>query len=289
MSEETQVSQETSNLEAAPAQDTSTPPTNETTQPESKSEGTTTPQEKIWEYNGDRKDVPKEFQQYVKGVDRYWSKKSQTLAELGQKAREYEEFRNSSEFKAFQQFKEKPAGTVPSEAPQPVVTQDEIDAIALGDAATLEKVIERKAKQLLESTVNPKLEAITKLDQQFTLKQKESEAADTIKSFSELNPDFNELLDSPVGEFMIDAARRGMDIESIYKSAKAAEDYFSQKMDAKKKADFEKKKAGTTVGKSIPGTPDIVYADDENSAKRLAIELTLKGDKRHVRIKPKQK
>lgn len=285
--ENTQAAQETSNLEAAPAQDTTAQPTNETQSAEgSKSETTTT--ETAWEYNGDRKSVPKEFQNYVKGVDRYWSKKSQTLAELGQKAREYEEFKNSPEYKAFQQFKENPSAPGKQDN-QPLVTQDEIDAIALGDAATLEKVIERKAKHLLETTVNPKLEAFSKKEQEFTLKQKEIDAAETISSFAQLNPDFNELLESPVGEFMIDAARRGMGIEDIYKSAKAAEDYFSQKVEIKKKADFEKKKNGSVVGKSIPGTPDKVYADDEASAKRLAIELTLRGDKRQVAVRPKGK
>ncbi len=62
----------------------------------------------------------------------------------------------------------------------------------------------------------------------------------------------------------------------------------SERLENQRKATIEKKKAGTVVGKSIPGTPDVVYADDENQAKRLAIELTLKGDKRHVRVKPKK-
>lgn len=292
MSEETQVTpQETSvqtNSEATPAQETTT-----STATDVKTETTQSTQEpgklpENWEYNGDRKAVPKEFQNYVKGIDRYWSKKSQTLAELGQKAKEYEEFRSSEDYKAYQQFiTNQKTNTGRTEPQQPLVTQEEIDAIALGDAKTLESVIERKAKQMLEANVKPQLEAFKKEQETLVMQRKEVEAAEVIKSFADLNPDFNELLESPVGEFMIDAARRGMGIEDIYKSAKQAESFFAQKIENQRKAELEKKKAGSVVGKSIPGTSNVVYAEDEASAKRLAIELTLKGDNRQVQVKKK--
>lgn len=240
-----------------------------------------------WEYNGDRKTIPKQFANYAKGFDRAWSKKSQTLTELSQKAREYEEFKTSQEFQTFQKLKAE--GKIPTgNQEQSVITQDELDAISLGDAKTLESVIERKARQMLETTVNPQLAEFKKEKEQMAIKQRESAATEHIDSFSKQNPDFKELLESPVGEFMIDAARRGLPIDQIYETAKEAETFFAQRSEVKRKADLQKKKDGTVVGKSIPGTPDIVYADDENSAKRLAIELTLKGDKRHVRIKPKK-
>jgi len=167
----------------------------------------------------------------------------------------------------------------PSEAsePEPLVTQDEIDAISMGDGKTLQSVIERAVNKRLEATVTPIVQ-----------QQKEIEAAKTIESFKAVHPDFQELLDSPAGEFMISAASRGASLEQIYKTATDAKAYFQQKGDEQRKADLEAKKAGSTVGRSIAGSPDVVYAETEDQAKRLAIEMTLKGDKRHVRVKTKK-
>lgn len=258
--------QETS-VEATPTQ------TNETAQstPESIPEN--------WEYTGDRKSVPAPFQNYVKGIDRYWSNKSKALAELGQKVKEYEDLRASDEWKSFEQFrqtanKRESAPVQPGETVE--ITQDEMDAIALGDAKTLSAVVERKAKALLESSVTP-----------LAHRQKAIEVAENLKEFTALHPDFVELLESPAGELMIDAAQRGVGLEEIYKRVKEAESYFEQKGGTKRKQAADEKKAGSVVGRSLSGTSDVVYADNEEEAKRLSIALTLKGDKRQVHVRRK--
>lgn len=275
MSEETQVTQETSNLEATPAQDTSsstsTPKPTETSKPDT----ATTKPEDTWEYNGDRNNVPESMKKYVAGLDRYVSKRDQARIELEKKVQDYET--------KLAQFKDKsttqPTGTV--EPSEPSVTQEEAEAIMLGDAKTLQKVIQREAKHLLEAgnpNVTEKLSALEN-------RQKELDAAELIKSFTEVNPDFSELLKSPLGDFMVDAARKGMSIEQIHKSAQQIKSFFTDAADSKRKADFEKKKQGSVVGKTITGTPDVVLADNEDHAKRLAIEMTLKGDTRRVQVK----
>lgn len=282
MDQEIQQQQETSISEAAPAQDTAD--TTTTTQPTdtSKPERATTKPEDNWEYNGDRNAVPDSFKKYVAGLDRYVSKKDQSRIELEKKIKEYE-----SKISSLSMTKQETTGT-PTQ-PAPLVTQEEAEAIMLGDSVTLQKVIERGVKTQLESNVNPKLEEANKKFASLDMKEKEAEAAEVIRSFSEINPDFMELVKSPVGEYMVEAARKGMGIEDIYKNAKAVQAHFEGVAESKRKAEIEKKKNGTVVGKSIPGTPDVVYAEDENHAKRLAIELNLKGDKRHVRIKQNKK
>lgn len=264
------VSQETSNtnLEATPAQ-----PSNEA----QKAEGQTTSIPESWEYNGDRSAVPEPFKNYAKGFDRAWNKRVQALAERDQKAREYEEFQQSEDWKTFQEFKKSGANKQPSQQQTSLISQDEIDAIALGDGKTLESVIERAVSKRLESSVNPIVQ-----------KQKALETAEYISEFTNLHPDFKEMLDSPAGEFMIHAAKTGASLEQIYETGMKARDYYFQQFESKKKADFEAKKNGSVVSKSIPGTPDVVYVDDENAAKRTAIEMTLRGDNRLVQVKPKK-
>ena len=282
MSEEiTQVAQETSNLEATPAQDTSS--VNTTTEA-IKPEGATNLPEDKWEYNGDRNAVPEPFKKYVSALDRYVSTKDQVRVDLEKKVKEYE-----AKLSSFSTSSQKPADTGTQTPSEPQVTQEEAEAIMLGDAKTLQKVIQREAKHLLEASVKPQETAMNEKLSNLENRQKEVDAAEMIKSFTEINPDFNDLLKSPVGTFMVDAARKGMDIESIYKTAKEIEGHFTNVAETKRKATLEAKKNGSVVGKTINGTPDVIYADDETHAKRLAIEGTLKGDNRRVQVRERKK
>jgi hypothetical protein len=274
MSEQTQGTQEATDKPISEV----TPAQNETTDTKATDSTATPPKDETWEYNGDRKAVPKEFEKYVKALDRYVSKKDQTLAETNKRLQEYE-----AKLKEFQN--PKPSNTSKEEQPQPFVTQDEIDAIALGDAKTLEAVIERKAKALLEANVSPMKNEMKSL----AMERQEREAAATISAFSDLHPDFQELLKSPAGEYMVNAAKQGMDIETIYKNAAQIRDHFFAAADEKRKADLEAKKAGTVVGKSMPGTSEVVYVDNADEQRRMALELTMKGDKRQVHIRPKKR
>ncbi len=151
MCEETQTQQETSNLEAAPAQDTTTTtPTTETGKPE----GATTKPEDTWEYTGDRNSVPENMKKYVAALDRYVSKKDQSRIELEKKVKEYE-----SKLATFQAPKASTTDTTP-QVTEPQVTQAEAEAIMLGDANTLQKVIQRETKRALEADIHPKEAAI---------------------------------------------------------------------------------------------------------------------------------
>ncbi len=277
--------------ETTPAQET-TQPVAETTQstPSTPATGTpATPEAESWEYKGDRKDVPAPFKKYVEALDRYVSKKDQTVAEARKKAEDYEKFVQSEDYKLFQQFKtSQPRGVGPTESPAPTVSQEEAEAIALGDVNTLAKVIKREAERVVETKVGPKEAEIQKRFEAMDLKEKQIQNAEMIQAFAETNKDFWELYDNGFEDYIVNSIKSGRSLEDTYKKAKFIESKIAEREETKRRADYEKKKSGSVVGKSIPGTPDVVFADDERHAKRLAIELTLKGDKRHVQIKPKK-
>ncbi len=274
--------------EVTPAQETTTS-TTETTQStqQGKPEEVTTKVEE-WEYDGNRSAVPEPFKKYAQGFDRYVSKKDQAAAEFKKKAEEYDKVLSSNEFKEYQQFIANRPKNAGSEEQRPTVTQEEIDAITLGDAKTLEKVIERKAKELLDTNIGPKEQEMRQQLAALTMKQKQIENAEMIQSFAEVNKDFWDLYDSGLEDYIVTSIKSGRSLEETYKAAKTIESKMIEKVENKRQNDMKMKKDGTVVGKSIPGTPDVVFADNEDHAKRLAIELTLKGDKRHVRIKPKK-
>lgn len=287
MSETTQVSQET-NLSATPAP--VTPATSAST-PEAKPETTQSTQTasdgvpENWVYNGDRTSVPKQFENYVKGFDRYWTQKSQALSEYEKKAREYDQLVSSDAYKTFQQSfaNEKSLSTNAAPA-QPMASQDELDAIMAGDGKTLSSVIERAVEAKLavkEQEYNAKLEPIA-------TNQKRLETAEMIKSFADIHPDFWELYDSGYENYLLSAVREGKGLDGAYQEIKQIEAKTEARLEAKRKKMIEEKKNGTVVSSTVTGTPDVVYAENEDQAKRLAIQLTLKGDPRTVAIRSRK-
>lgn len=268
--------------EATPAQDV----TSDTKSASVQATPTETKSE-TWEYNGDRNAVPKEFQNYVKGLDRYVTKKDQSLAEARRKAEEYDKLVNSEEYKLLQQSRTQNTSTAAQPQSQgPIVTQDELDAIMLGDVNALQSVIDRRTQAAIEAKAR-EFEAQLQPLHQLTAKQREIETAEMVQSFAQLHPDFNELVES-YGDYMESAVRQGMSLEQAYASTKELENKAYAKFEAKHKKLIEEKKNGSVVSTTVTGTPDVVYADNEDQAKRLAIELTLKGDPRQVHIKPKR-
>ncbi len=281
MDNESTNQQETSTLDAAPAQDTAaiiaTPETGKPQEATPKTEDT-------WEYTGDRSSLPDGMKKYAAALDRYVSKKDQSRSELEKKVKEYEQ-----KLSSFQNTTPKPGNTVPEpQTQEPQVTQAEAEAIMLGDANTLQKVIQRETNRALEANISPKEAAINQKLTAMEMKQKEIDAAEMIQSFADLHPDFWELHDNGFGDYMMMQARAGVPLEKIYETVSGVKGKLETHLETKRKAEIDKKRNGSVVGKSIPGTPDVVYADNEAQAKKLAIELTLKGDKRHVRIKPKK-
>jgi hypothetical protein len=269
---------------AAPAAAVATPETPVTpTEPVAASAPTQPEIPEGYEYNGDRNSVPEPLKKHVAGIDRYWTKKSQAFAETEKKAREHEALVNSPEYKAFQQFKAtgaKPANPEPVTTTQEDVTDEEMDAIALGDKTVLKSVIARGIKAALD----PATGALKQQVDGMAAKQKEVETAEMIKAFSEAKPDFWNIWDSYEPHMKL-ALEQGMPLEKAYEAFKDIEAKADTRADERYKAQIEAKKQGSAAASTITGTPDVVYAEDENDAKRIAIQLTLKGDKRQVQIK----
>ncbi len=272
---------------AAPVAATPEPTTTTTTETASTTQPTGTEIPDGYEFNGDRNSVPEPLKKHVAGIDRYWTKKQQAFAETEKKAREFEQLQASEEFKAFQQFKAKGGAQA---TPNPTgreetaveATQEEMDAIALGDQKVLKSVLDRHMKAALDPHTGPIKEQLNAL----AAKQKEAETAEMIKAFSEAKPDFWNIWDT-YEKHIAAAIKTGMPLEEAYDAFKEIESKADERADKRYKASIEAKKAGSVVASTTTGTPDVVYAENENEAKRLAIQMTLKGDPRTVQIKKK--
>lgn len=287
MSEQENETQETSNLETNEATPDNNTETNDSTTPETGKENqpktVTVEIPENWEYNGDRKSVPKPLEKYVKNLDRYVSQKDQTLAETKKRLEEVESVINSDSFKQYQEYVKNSSQQKQNE---PLFTQDEMDAISLGDANTFQKVLDRAVERKLE--LDPNRSSLEQTVRSLSERDKLIQTKEQIQSFSQEHPDFKEMVESPIGDYMIAAAKQGIGLEQIYENAKAIESYMNERVEKTRKANLEAKAKGSSVKSTVTGTTDVVWADNDNDARRLAIELQLKGDPRQVRIKPKK-
>jgi len=268
--------QETSqeeNLEATPeTKETDDQTTKDQgTQEDGKSQDEKTSKSKPWEYNGNRKEVPKEFQKYSKGFDQYVSRKDQEIAEY---RKQLEEAQNK--------LTSIPTTTQAKSEPQPLATQDELDAIALGDGKVLQNVINRAVDIKIKS--DPGHDQLASISE----KQRIFDAKDRINEFAAITPEFKDLIESPVGDHMISAVKRGASLEQAWEQAKEVISFIETRLGGKRKANLENKINGSTVKNTVTGKADTVWVENEMEAKRMAIELTLKKDPRNVRIKPKK-
>jgi hypothetical protein len=283
---------QTGNTGTAPAATDATPAQSGTTDTKTTEQSTTGGISKDWVYNGDRKSVPDPFKNYVSGIDRYWTQKSQAFADYEKKAKEYDSFVGSEDFKTFQQFKAgrmNPTGQTDQRQDQSSVqvTQDEMDAIMLGDPNALRSVVERQAKAILADKEKEFNAVLQSKVEPLARRQKEIDASEMVKQFSELHPDFWELYENGHGEFMLSSLRSGTSLEDAYNKVKAYEANIAARVEEKQKKIIEEKKRGSVTNGTTTGIPDVVYATDERHARRLAIELALKNDPRRVQIQGK--
>lgn len=257
-----------------------TPENKETNEQTTENQGTkegesqekeTTSKTEPWEYNGNRKEVPKEFQKYSKGFDQYVSRKDQELAEVRKQLEETQKKLSSV-----------PEPTQTTQESKPLVTQDELDAIALGDGKVLEDVINRAVDVKMKS--DPNREQVESISQ----KQSVLDARDRINEFAAITPEFKEVIESPIGDHIIAAVQRGASLEKAWEQAKEAMGFMEARSESKRKANLENKINGSTVKNTVTGKSDTVWVENETEAKRMAIELTLKKDPRKVGIKPKK-
>lgn len=282
--EGTQASQETT-LAATPAPSEAAPASDQSTPASTPAESPASDIPENWEYTGDRNAVPKPLQNYVKGLDRYWTKRSQAFADAERKAKEYDQWVNSDGYKQYQQFmaqQQSPTGFSQPQAPQaPMVTQEEADAILSGDTKVLESVIARS----VEAKVAEKERAYQAQIAPIAMKQKELETGEMVKSFAELHPDFWELYDAGYEDYLLTSIKNGAPLEVAYSNVKKMEQAALARAEEKHKKIIEEKRNGSVVGKTVTGTPDVVYAKDANEAMRLRVQMAMKGDPRQVQIK----
>ena len=148
-----------------------------------------------WEWDGNPNTVPTQFQKFAKGIQRHFTQKSMTEAEVRRKGQEYDQFVQSEDFKAFQSWRQQnQGGQAPGAAQQPenptLINQQEWEDAQLDPTG-------QKAQGLIDRVVQARLnEAVQAYGgqlQQLQQQQQQTQFNTTLSDYADANPEVLEL------------------------------------------------------------------------------------------------
>lgn len=239
------------------------------------------PDDYVWE--GDPDNLPKPLQTRAKGVLRYLTKQSQTLAEEKKLAEEYRTLKNDPTFNQFMQAKQ--AGTAPQAPAQPqapLYTKEELEEAQI-NPEKLGTLIER----ITESRLQQAAQKVEGMLSGIQAKQNFVDRKQEIQDFAELNPDFWTLHDrgliKPYLREIVDTGKGSL--QDAYNEAKRVADLFRQEALQQSQARVQQKKAAFSSTPSPSSEPEIIWANSKQEATQIAFDNAVLGKKVQVKVK----
>lgn len=248
-----------------------------------------------WEWDGNPNNLPPQFAKYGKGIQRYFTKRSMSDAELRKAGEEHQKFLQSDEYKGFQTYKQSLGRVLPeASAPtqivpeKPLVSQEEYEDALLDTTGKkfielVERVADRKAKSVDEKVSK----TVSQLQQATNVAQWNAALSD----FSELHPEAVEyhsmgLMEPIVRQELASGRHNSYEsvlnaaLERVEKSVQA----IREKEQAKAQGRIQEKKAAVVNTGTAVGDFSVVEVD-KSEALDKAIEFGLQNKKVKVRSK----
>jgi hypothetical protein len=249
-----------------------------------------------WEYDGNIEKVPAQFQKFAKGLQKHFTQRSMTDAEIRRKGQEYDTFVTSEDFKNYQTWKQQNSGQ-PGQAPgaaqpQPenptLINQQEWEDAQLDPTGM-------KAQALIDRVVQARLgQAIQQYGgqlQQLQHTQQRTEFNSALSDYADANPEVLELHEMGLMKPRIEeelASRKHKTWESAINAAhtKAAEarDIMKARLLKDQTELVQKKKDAVIEAGSGTGEQTIVHVD-KNDAFNTAFENAAAGKKVKNKLK----
>lgn len=290
---ETQTAEPTSG--AAVASDTTAPEKGQVDQPTSTKDtlatqaqpqpaqspgGSDVPDDYVWEGNPDT--LPKSLQSRARGVQRYLTKQSQSLAEEKKDAEAFRKLKSDPAFAEFQKgFAQGSPQTAPSK-PAPLFTREDLEEAQVNPdklGSLIERVTDAKVQMAQQQAIGVLSDLQTK--QSFIDKKQE------LQDFAELHPDFWDLhekgLMKPYLREIVDTGQGTL--VDAYNKAKEVKEMFRREALQESQARVQQKKAAFSSTPSPSTEVDVIWANDKHEATRLAFENAVLGKKVQVKVK----
>lgn len=278
----------------APAATDTAPTDTAVSKPEGQPTPTAAPTEKpVWD--GDESKLDPALQEQAKAMKRYFTKTRMAEADLRKEGEEYRNFKNSEDYKAFQEWKSGAAASpinptvTPQNIQQAQITSQEWEEAQLDASGT-------KFNSLVDRIVQQKIEQAAKVYgmelQQMKSQQQSVQWQTALSDFADINPDVVELHEMGLMKpYLEEAIKSGQykTNEAALNAAyeKAAEIRSRIKADALKASQgrvAEKRDATVYPGIST-GAGEVVFVDNKKDAFDQAISLALDNKKAKVKVK----
>ena len=247
-----------------------------------------------WEYNGDVSKVPAQFQKFAKGLQKHFTQKSMTEAEIRRKGQEYDQFVTSEDFKAFQTWKQQSTGgqqATPQQGQEQnptLISQNEWEEAQLDPTGTkAQGLIERVVQARLQQAVQQYGGKIQQIEQQQEMTRFNSSLSD----YADANPDVLELHELGLMKPRLEeelASRKHATYESAInaahqKAAQVKEMMKARLLQEQQQLVSQKREASINTGTSV-GETSVVHVD-KNDAFNTAFNNALIGKKVKNKLK----
>lgn len=249
-----------------------------------------------WEYDGNITKVPPQFQKFAKGLQKHFTQRSMTEAEIRRKGQEYDQLVTSEEFKAFQAWKQGQNGQAPvaqqPQAQQPenptLINQQEWEEAQLDPTgAKAQSLIDR----VVQARINQAAQVYGSELQRLQNVQQQTQFNAAVSDYADANPDVIELHEMGLLLPRVEAelaSRQHRTYESAIhaahqKAAEAREIIRARLLQEQQSLVQQKKEAVIQNGVST-GEQTIVHVD-KNDAFNTAIENAMAGKKVKNKLK----
>ena len=252
-------------------------------QPEAATETPNTPPDAksdVW--NGNVEELPANMQERGKSMLRYMHKVTQEAAQVKQQAQAYNELINSPAFQEYVQRQQNPGQQQVQQLP--VSEEDIRDAVLEADPKKLNDVLSRYVANTVNPIATQALNRIQQLEHRLTVSQHERE----IDAFAQQHPDFYEIPQEIMRSAFSSIGPTGTIVDA-YNKAKDIEKQLYLKATKTINKQVEEKKQAVTASPSTSVNPNVIYADNQAEANRIAYENAVLGKRVDVRVKPKKK
>lgn len=248
-----------------------------------------------WEYDGNPNTVPPQFQKFAKGMQQHFTKRSMTEAEIRRKGQEYDQFVQSDDFRAFQEWRQQRQGQ-PEQAQAPanpeLISQAEWEAAQLDPTgrtaqALMERVAEAKAARVLNQAVQAYGGQLQQLQQQ----QQQVQFNTALNDFADAHPDVVDLHAMGLMKPHLDeelASRKHATYESAltaaYSRASEARERIRAALLQEQNELVQKKKGAVSQNGTVTGEQTVVHVE-RSDAFDTAIGNALAGKKVKNKLK----
>lgn len=230
------------------------------------------------EWNGDISALPEKWRPRAKGMLQHMHKVTQEAANA---KRDAEKILQDPAYQEFVKSRQaQPANQPPAtpEAFAPTVTPDEVALAASGDPTAFQQVVYKSiapAAQQFE-------QRLYQMEQKLAMKDAEME----LNAVASANKDFYEIpldiMKAAAQETVL--AGKGT-WQDAYNRAKQIEKTYLDVLNARNKAEIEKKKKAVTASPSSSHTPQVIEVADIAEWKRVTTEMALQGKVVDVRVR----